>query len=237
MTLWPGDLRARLLAGAAVLVFIAPLDAPGPAFAGLALVAVLYALERHALPWRRLLHLEAFLLIVLVTVPFSMPGTALLTLGPLQASVEGLWRALTLAAKVTASVLFLSALFAGAAPEHLGAALRALHLPEPLVRIFLGLVRYLALIRAEMARAQEAMRARSFRPGTNLHSWRSYGWLIGRMLLRALQRADRVEEAMRLRHYAGRLPRPATRAVPRADKLRAIALPAPFLLILLWGLG
>ncbi|SOB89959.1 cobalt/nickel transport system permease protein [Rhodobacter sp. JA431] len=236
MTLWPKDLRARLLAGFTALLCIAPLPALVPALAALVLVLALYLLERRALPWRRLLHLEAFLLLVLITVPFALPGKTLLALGPFTASLEGLLRALTLVAKVTASVLLLSALFAETVPEQLGRALRDLRVPEPLVRIFLGLVRYLALIRGEMARLQQAMRARSFRPGTNLHTWRAYGWLIGMMLLRALARADRVEEAMRLRHYVGRLPHGAAPLVGKADLIRAIALPGAFFLILIWGL-
>lgn len=234
MTLWPGDLRARLGAGFLALVMIAPLARLAPALAALAVVLALHALERRRLPWRRLLHLEAFLALLFLTVPFSVPGQALVTLGPLALTDAGLARAFTLAARVTASVLLLGALFAGTAPEHVGAAMRAVHLPEPLIRIFLGLVRYLSLIRAEMTRAQEAMRARSFHPGTNRHSWRTYGWLIGRMLMRALARADRVGEAMRLRGYAGRLPRPARVPVTARDGLRAVALCAPFLAILIW---
>ncbi|MFD2172579.1 energy-coupling factor transporter transmembrane component T family protein [Rhodobacter lacus] len=237
MRLAPVDLRPRLAAGICALVLIAPLTRPGPACAALGLVLALYLLERRALPWRRLIHLEAFLALLFVTLPFSVPGAALLSLGPVTLTDAGLARTLTLAAKVTASVLLLAALFAGTAPEHLGAAARAAHLPERLIRIFLGLVRYLALIRAEMARAQEAMRARAFHPGTNRHSWRAYGWLIGRMLMRALARADRVEEAMRLRGYAGRLPRPVPPPIPAADLARAGALGAPFLVILLWELA
>ncbi|SOC10831.1 energy-coupling factor transporter transmembrane component T family protein [Rhodobacter maris] len=233
----PADLRPRLGAGGLVLVLIAPLARPGPALVALALVLALYALEGRALPWRRLIHLEAFLALLFLTLPFTVPGTALLRLGPLALTDAGLARTLTLAAKVTASVLLLSALFADTAPEHLGGAMRAARLPEPLVRIFLGLVRYLALIRAEMARAQEAMRARAFHPGTNRHSWRAFGWLIGRMLMRALARADRVEEAMRLRSYTGRLPRPLLPPVGAADHARALALCAPFLAILIWELA
>jgi cobalt/nickel transport system permease protein len=205
MTLWPGDLRLRLPAGLAVLLLLAPLQGLAPAAAGLCLVLLLLAVARQRLPWHRLWHLEAFLILLLLTLPFTVPGQPLLRLGPVTASAEGLLRALTLVAKVSASVLLVFALFADTAPENLGAALRALRLPEPLVRIFLGLTRYLSLIRAEMARLQEAMRARSFRPRSTLHTWRSYGFLIGMMLIRALERSERIMKAMKCRGFTGRL--------------------------------
>lgn len=230
----PGDLRLRMLAGFGALVLIAPLSRQGPAAAALAVVLALFAVQRQPLPWRRLWHLEAFLVLLLVTLPFTLPGTPLLRIGPLVASHEGLERAGVVAAKVAASVLLLTLVFAATEPERVGAALRALRLPEPLVRIFLGVVRYLGLIRAEMQRLQDAMRMRSFRPGSNRHTWRSYGHLLGMMLLRALQRADRVEEAMRMRGYAGRFlaetpARPAAR-----DWLAGLLLLAGAAALLAW---
>lgn len=217
MRLLPADLRLRLGAGLAALLLLAPLAQPGPALAALAAAVALLALERPPMAWHRLAHLEAFLLLLLLTLPFVVPGTPVWRLGPLVASAEGLMRALTLAAKVSASVLFLATLLAGVAPEALAVALRALRLPEPLLRLFLSLVRYLGLIRAEMERLFDAMRARGFRPATNLHSLRAYGLLIGMMLLRALSRAQRVEEAMRLRGPSGRFLAPALPPPARAD--------------------
>jgi cobalt/nickel transport system permease protein len=230
----PGDLRVRLLGGLAALLMIAPLSRPGPAFAALALVLAAFALGRQPLPWRRLWHLEAFLILLLLTLPFTLPGQPLLHLGPLTATAEGLTRALVLCAKVAASVLLLTLLFAATPPERLAAAFRALHLPEPLVRIFLGVLRYLSLIRAEMQRLQDAMRLRSFRPGSNRHTWRSYGHLIGMMLLRALHRADRVEEAMRLRGYSGRLLAESLPPLTRADLLAGLAVTLPAAALFLW---
>ena len=94
--------------------------------------------------------------------------------------------------------------------------MRALHVPEPIVRLFALTVRYLALIRDEARRLNDAMRARGFRPGSNRHTWRSYGNLIGMLLVRALHRAQRVEEAMLCRGFSGRFPYAALPA-PAAD--------------------
>lgn len=210
----PADLRLRLLFALGALLLFTPVRHLAPAVSGVLVVLSLYAVYRQAIPWRRLLHLEGFLVLLLVTLPFTIPGTELFHVGPLTASVEGLWRAVILACKVTASVLLISLLFSRCDPLHFGIALRGLYVPESLVRLFISVVRYLAMIQPEFSRLRESMRMRAFRPRSNWHTWRSYGYLLGMLLVRAMERAERVEEAMRLRGYAGRIPRVP---LPRPD--------------------
>ncbi len=124
-------------------------------------------------------------------------------------------RAGLVALKVSAAVLVLMAFLGSVEPARIGAALHALRLPEPLVRVFMLTVRYLSLIRDEARRLHDAMRARAFTPRSNRHTWQSYGYLIGMLLVRALERARRVEEAMACRGYSGRFPY-AVLAAPRA---------------------
>ncbi len=168
------------------------------------LVAALDRTERRL--WSRLLQVEMFALLLFVTLPFTTPGPTLATLGPLHVSSTGLWRAALLALKVSACVLVLLVLLNGLEPERLGATLRALHVPEKLTRLFVMTARYVALIREEARRLSEAMRARGFTPRSNRHTWRSYGNLLGMILVRALERAERVREAMLCRGSAGRYP-------------------------------
>ena len=232
--MYPRALRLRLLAAAGVLLVFTPIRHIVPAAAGVLAVLLLYVAARQRIPWKRLLHLEAFLILLLIMLPFTLPGTPLLRVGPLVASAEGLWRAVVIACKVTASVLLLSLLLGQSDPLRLGTALRGLHAPEPLVRLFVATVRYLALLQAELSRLRDSMRARAFVARNNRHTWRSYGYLLGMLLVRALDRAERVEEAMRLRGYSGRFPVTRMPAPPPADWLAAGALLAGAVLLLLW---
>lgn len=204
----PADLRLRLVA--AFLLVAALSQVRGLATAAVALAVVLAATLALARParalWRRLLHVEGFVLLLFVMLPFTMPGEPMLTLGPLAASREGLVRAALIACKISASVLVLLAFLGDIDPQRMGGALRGLRVPEPLVRLFVLTVRYVGVIREEVRRLLEAMRARGFRAGSNRHTWRSYGNLIGMVLVRALERAQRVEEAMLCRGYDGRFP-------------------------------
>lgn len=214
----PADLRLRLVAVVLLVLAASQLAHLGPALAALALALILALAARpdRAL-WRRLRHVEGFVALLLLTLPFAVPGAPLLTLGPLSASLAGLARAALLAAKVSTAALVLLALLGTVEPIRLGAALHALRLPEPLVRLFVLTLRYLGLIGDEARRLREAMRARAFRARTDRHTWRSFGNLIGMLLVRALDRARRVEEAMRLRGFSGRFPHAALAAPTARD--------------------
>lgn len=206
------DPRARLLGAALAVVFVLLLrDLAILAVVALAALLVALALGpgRHALG-RRLLHMEGFMLVLLAFLPFTVPGTALFGRPPLVASQEGVHRAVEILLKVNACAFFTFAFLGGLEPVRLGQGALALKVPERLVQIFLLMVRYGAVLKAEATRLNEAMRARAFVPRSSIHTWRSYGQLFGMLIVRALERAERVGEAMRCRGYDGRLPAPAT---------------------------
>lgn len=217
------DPRTRLL-GALVLV-LAVLSLDGLA-AGLLAVAAAFALALAA-GWRpaglawRLVHVEGIMAALFLVLPFTTPGQTLLQLGPLTATTDGLRLALALMLRVTASALIVLALLATVEPIRLGQALARLRTPVRLVQLFLLVIRYGALLQAELRRMREAARARGFRAGLSIHALRSFGWLAGMTLVRALERAERVEEGMRLRLWQGVLPVAATGRLSRADAVFA----------------
>lgn len=154
---------------------------------------------------RRLILMGGFLALLLLTLPFTVPGEPLLTLGPLVASAAGLERALMVLLKANAVVLALLGLVGGLEPVVLGHALARLGVPDKLVHLFLQTVRQIHLLGQEYRRLRQAMRARAFAPRSDRHTWSSYGWLIGMLLVRSLARSRRVLAAMRCRGFQGRL--------------------------------
>ncbi len=202
------DPRARLVAAVAILVTIIALNSLTVLVAALAGAGLLVGLARlpgHALR-HRLAHVEGFMVVLLVLLPFTTPGTALWSAGPLVLSSEGLARAVAVALKVNIAVLTLFALVGALEPVRLGHAAARLGVPLKLVHLFLFVVRYVGLFQAEAAHLLEAMKARAFVPRASRHCWRSLGNLAGMMLVRSFERAERVDEAMRCRAFAGRFP-------------------------------
>ncbi|WP_170317799.1 cobalt ECF transporter T component CbiQ [Paroceanicella profunda] len=217
------DPRAACLSAAILVggtISLTGLPALGLA-AALALGLCLAAGQERARLLRRLLHLEGFMAVLLVLLPLTVPGTPLLTLGPLSLSAEGLDLAVAIMLRAAAAMLFVFALLDPHEPAELATALGRLGLPRALVRMLTLVPRYVHLFRAEFHRLDEAMRARGFAPRLSLHGFRSYGNLMGMVLVRAFERADRVEDAMRCRGWTGALPETAP-AVPLAARDHAL---------------
>ena len=78
-------------------------------------------------------------------------------------------------------------------------------MPPRLAQLLQMTVRYIGLFNDEYHRLRRAMRVRGFRPASNRHSWRSLGNLLGMLLVRSLERAERVRWAMACRGFSGKL--------------------------------
>lgn len=201
------DARLRILAASGFALVTLGLDTlPGQLLALTLAVALAAASGMRA---RELTHhlaaLEGVILILLLSLPFTVPGRTIFELGPLAATAEGLRLALTILLRSNAILLVLLALVGTLEPVVFGHALARLGVPEKLVHLLLMTVRQIHLIGAESQRLRQAMRARAFVPRSDLHTWRSYAWLIGMLLVRSLTRAQRILEAMRCRGFHGRL--------------------------------
>ena len=222
------DPRIKLLAAVFWSCMVATSDSlPLPAWAlGCALALTVMA----RLPARRLCArlalVNAFIALFWITLPFSLPGETVFSLGPLHAGREGLLLALGVTLKCNAILLAVTALLGTSTVFALTHALRRLALPEKLVQMFFFTFRYFQLIHSEYLRLREAMRARCFTPGVNLHCYKSIAQLMGMLLVRGLDRAERVHEAMRCRGYAGSFPLFGHVALRRQDLLFALCFAA-----------
>ena len=200
------DPRTRIITAMLFSLVTVSLDHPALLTAALmiAIATALAAGLRPSLLLNRILALEAFMLVMLALLPFTTPGAAVFTLGPLTATEEGLTLALTIALKANSVVLMLLALVGTLEPVVLGHALARLHVPPKLVHLFLLTVRYISVLHQEYQSLRRAMRARAFMPGSNFHTWRSLGNLLGMLLVRSLERSQRVMAAMKCRGFDGR---------------------------------
>ncbi len=219
------DPRTRLLAA---LLFVAAIVAlRTPWLLVVALIAAMTLARTATLSFdalvHRLLHVEGFMVVLLAFLPFTTPGEPLFSIGPFTATEQGLLRAVAIALKVNAAVLAIFALLSSLEPVRLGRAMAGLGAPLPFVHLFLLTARYISVLQAETGRLREAMRARAFVARSNWHTWRMLGNLAGMMLVRSIERAERVHEAMRCRGYAGRFPSPPAEAFGRADVAFAFA--------------
>lgn len=199
------DPRPRIVAALAFALITALLTAPIPlavAFLSAALAAGLARLGPRKLAWH-LASVNIFILLLWVVLPISTPGEILWKWHVLAASREGILLALVITVKCNAIVLATLSLMATLDTVRLGHALHHLGAPSKLVHIFMLTVRYFDLLHHEYHRLSRAMRIRAFQPGVNRHTYRSYGYLVGMLLVNSFDRAERVLAAMKCRGFRG----------------------------------
>ncbi len=152
---------------------------------------------------RRMLAMDLFMLFLLVMLPFTTPGPTWFELWGLSASIEGFQRAIQIILKANAAILLLLTLVGTLEATTLGYALARLKVPVKLVHLLLFTVRYLEVINREYKTMRSAMKARAFRPGSNRHTWSTFGYLLGMLLVRSLERSERILAAMKCRGFKG----------------------------------
>ena len=182
--------------------------------------------------------LSIFFVLAALPLVFSVPGQAVLRIPlggwALSASLPGLERFLSIAAKSWISFQAAILLASTTTFPDLMVAMRAVRVPRLLVAIFGLMWRYLFVLADEavrMTRARQARSGQSDRPG--LKPGGSLGWrgrvaggMVGSLFLRAFERSDRIYMAMLARGYDGEM---------RSEPLPAVS--SNNLLVLLASLG
>jgi cobalt/nickel transport system permease protein len=154
---------------------------------------------------RRLVPVNIFILFLWLFLPFTVQGEPLFSVGPLVGTHEGVLYAARISLKSNAIVTVLIALVASSSILTLGHAMHELRVPKKIVHLFFFTYRYIHVIGREYVRLVNAMKVRGFRPGTNMHSYKTFAYLVGMLLVRSCDRAERVRNAMLCRGFRGRL--------------------------------
>jgi len=199
------DPRALVLAAAGTALCLSLIQTLAVAWASLSF-AVLFALACGP-EWRILLKRLAlanfFILFIWLTVPWTMPGTAILTLGPFALSREGVMLATGVSVKCNAIVLIYIAIMADMDLARIGVALEQLYMPEKLVFLFLFTCRYIHVIGDEWKKLQTAAALRGFILKSSLHTYRTIANMLGLTVINSVNRSHRIYEAMLLRGFSG----------------------------------
>jgi len=205
---WIDDIDARVrivCAGLFALVVVSSVQfLPVLIGLGLAILFAKMAKLNIKRTLRRVIAMDFFMLMLICVLPFTTPGDAIFYLFGHGASWQGLMHALLITAKANAVLFLLFSLVATMSANTFGHALAHLKVPDKLVHLLLFMVRYLDVIGQEYKKMRRAMQARAFVMGTNRHTWKSIGYLFGMLLIRSVERAERILGAMKCRGFRGR---------------------------------
>ncbi|WP_027181927.1 cobalt ECF transporter T component CbiQ [Oleidesulfovibrio alaskensis] len=164
----------------------------------------------------RLAAVNVFVLFLWVVLPFTYGGVQT-DEGVFAVSRAGVDMALLVTLKSNAIVLLFIACVATSDAAAVGHALCRLGVPRKLVFLFLFTYRYVHVLLQEYERLRTAARLRGFVPGTGLHTYGTLANMLGMVILRSLDRSQRVYEAMILRGFDGRFHSLCTLRLHRRD--------------------
>lgn len=163
--------------------------------------------------FKRVLAMDGFLIFVLVTLPFGVPAegdSAIIWQGVIAGhrftfSETGLLMAMTIVLKANAILLFLTLLLGRLSVHKLCHALLQLKCPEKLVFVLALSLRYLSVIKQQYQVMRSAMALRGFHLSFRVQALKMLGFLIAMLLVRSLNRSERIFQSMQCRGFVDRL--------------------------------
>ena len=195
----------------------------------LAGIAQLYSL----LLFQRLFVVNVFMIFLWITLPFSIFGEPVWSIGPLTATREGASLPLLITLKANAIALYTMSLPGTSTVIALSHAMLHLRAPRKLVTVFYFFYRYIGVISDEYSKMLRMLQARGFRATTSIHTIRVYAFFAGMLFIKSHERSERVYNALLMRHFRGTFPLLAHFRVERQDLIFSCFMSCLFLTILM----
>lgn len=152
---------------------------------------------------KRIIVVSGFVFLIWLVVPVTYESEHVFRLGPIPFYREGLRLSAQITLKSFAIYLSFLALVSTVSITNMGYALNHFGLPNKMVCLLMMTYRYFSVIEQEYQRLSRAIKIRAFRPKTDIHTYRTYAYLVGMLFVRASNRAARVYNAMKCRGFKG----------------------------------
>lgn len=145
-----------------------------------------------------------FVIPILILMPITVPGTPILSLGPLAVSAEGLSFAVLVSIRSVTAILLVVTMLGTQRFDTTLRALALLRVPGIIIQMLLFTYRYIYVMIDEFLRIWSSMRAKGYTFRFSRHGLTMIGNLIGMLLIKSYERAERVYQAMIAKGYTGK---------------------------------
>ncbi|RAK10582.1 cobalt/nickel transport system permease protein [Halanaerobium saccharolyticum] len=173
-------------------------------FLFLAIILIINSKIETKYLFKKLILINFFIIIIWIFIPFTFPGEELLNIGKFSITAEGINFALKITLRSNSIMLLIISLLTTNSVSEIIHALYRLKIAEKLIYLFFFVYRYLHIIKKEYNNLYEAMLMRAFKAKTNLHTYKSYAYLIAMLLIKSYERSQKVYEAMICRGFKGK---------------------------------
>ncbi|MEW6571669.1 MAG: cobalt ECF transporter T component CbiQ [Nitrospirota bacterium] len=182
----------------------------GIKYPAIALVVSTLMIMASRVSWKKLFNrlgvVNFFILFLWLFLPFSYVGIEVFHIGPFSATHEGFLLALTITLKANAIVIATIAFLGTSEVFSLAHALVHLKIPNKLVYLFFFFYRYISVLHNEYTTLKRAISVRAFRAKSNMHTYKTYAYLVGMLLVRSYDSSLRIYNAMLCRGFTGKFP-------------------------------
>ncbi len=170
-----------------------------------ALLMVIWARLDLVTVVKRLLLVNSLTLLLWLILPLTYGGADnLLLWDTVKISMAGVKTAGLITLKTNAIVLYIVAFLTTSSVVEVNRGLQSLGLPDKLSFLLLFSSRHILVLVDEYQRLLRAARMRNFSPATNLHTYKTYGYLFGMTLVKSWDKGEKIHEAMLLRGFHGK---------------------------------
>ncbi|MCC3145492.1 cobalt ECF transporter T component CbiQ [Halanaerobium sp. Z-7514] len=154
---------------------------------------------------KRIILVNIFTGSVWLFIPFSYKGEAILHIGPLTASLEGIYYALTISLRANSIMLAVIALLATSKVTDLLQALNYFKFSKKMIYLAYFLYRYLFVLKKELTKLIRSAKARGLENKSCFKTYTGYCYLIAMLLIKSYDRSERVYQAMMARGFNNKI--------------------------------
>ena len=153
--------------------------------------------------FKRLSVVNSFIFILWIFLPISYPGDTLYHFKTFTFSRQGIDYAYLITLKSNAIVITTIFLLGISSFIEIAHALDHLKVPKKLIFLLFFCYRYIHDISLQYKKLQNSLKIRGFKPKTNLFTYKTYAYLVGILIIKSYDRAERVIRAMTCRGFNG----------------------------------
>lgn len=127
--------------------------------------------------------------------------------------------ALLIFLRSNALILFALLLFWNKNLFDVATGMQTLRLPDKLTALFFFLAKFVIIIKQEFSITKKVMKIRSFKSKSNVFTYKTYANVIGMLIIKCFERADKLKNIMVLRNFKGKIYQSKTEKFSAVDFL------------------
>ncbi len=113
--------------------------------------------------------------------------------------------ALLIVLRANALILFTLLIFHDKTLFDIAASLHTLKVPDKLISLFFFVGKFVIIIKDEFETTKKVMKIRNFKSKSNAFSYKIYANVIGMMIVKCFDRAEKLKNSMILRNFQGKI--------------------------------